>query len=79
VVVQSTTWHFLIGPHVDLKMPKLSDMRQPLMLPRHHDDVNMTHVTLCVCHVNCMEDDIICMDADVSSTDVDSSLLTRLG
>jgi hypothetical protein len=62
------TWHFLIGPHVDLKMSKMSDMWQPLVLLHHHDDVSMTHVMLCMCHIHCMDVDIICIDDDVSST-----------
>jgi hypothetical protein len=61
------------------KCPKMSDTWQPLVLPRHHADVSMTCVALCVCHVHCMDADVIRTDADVSSTDVDSSLLTGLG
>jgi hypothetical protein len=72
-------WHVFIGPHVNLKSPKMSDMWQPLVLPHHHADIIMTCVSLCACHVCCMDDDVICTDADVSSTDVDSSLLTGLG
>jgi hypothetical protein len=40
VAVWTATWHFLIGPHVDLKMSKMSDMWQPLVLPRHHVDMS---------------------------------------
>jgi hypothetical protein len=61
VVVQTTTWHFLIGPHVDLKMSKTSDTWQPLVMPHHHDDVSMTYDTLYMCHVYCTDADIICM------------------
>jgi hypothetical protein len=62
------------------KSPKMSDTWQPLVLPRHHVDImHMTHVTLYVCHVYCMNDDVIRTGADISSTDVDSSLLTGLG
>jgi hypothetical protein len=32
-----------------------------------------------MCHIHCMNADIICIDVDVNSTDVDSSLLTGLG
>jgi hypothetical protein len=32
MVVRTAMWHFLIGPHVDLKMPKMSDTWQPLVL-----------------------------------------------
>jgi hypothetical protein len=79
VDVHTTMWHFLIGPHVDLKMSKMSDTWQYLVLPHHHVDVIMTCVTLCVCHIHCTDVDIIRTDADVSSTDVDSALLTGLG
>jgi hypothetical protein len=79
MVVWTTTWHFLIGPHVDLKMSKMSDMWQPLVLPHHHVDVIMTCVSLYVCHVLCTDVDVIRTDVDISSMDVDSSLLTGLG
>jgi hypothetical protein len=55
------------------KKAKTNDMWQPLVLPRHHVDVSMTYVTSCLCHVHCMDVDVICIDVDVSSTDVDSS------
>jgi hypothetical protein len=57
----------------------MSDMWQPLMLPRHHADVSMTHVVLCDFHIFCTYDEFIRTDVDVSNTDVDSSMLTRLG
>jgi hypothetical protein len=57
----------------------MSDMWQPLVLPRHHADVIMARVTLCVCHVYRTDDDVIYTSVDVSSTDANSSLLTGLG
>jgi hypothetical protein len=79
VVVRTATWHLFIGPRIFPKSPKMSDTWQPLVLPHHHVDISMTHVTLCVCHIYCTDDDIIHTGVDVSSTDVDSSLLTGLG
>jgi hypothetical protein len=46
VVVRTATWHFLIGPYFILKMSKMSDTWQPLVLPHQHVDVIMTCVTL---------------------------------
>jgi hypothetical protein len=79
MVVQTATWCFFIGPRIDSKMPKTSDMWQPLVMPHHHDDIDMTHVTFFLFHIHCMDVDIIFTDVDVSSTDVDSSLLIGLG
>jgi hypothetical protein len=79
VVVQTTMWHFLISPHADRKMSKMGDTWQPLVLPHHHADVNMTSVILFMCHVQCTNVDVIRTDANVSSTDADSSLMTGLG
>jgi hypothetical protein len=50
------TWHFFIGPHGPLKMPKMSDTWKPLMLPHHPIDINMTSSVSCMtctwtCHV----------------------------
>jgi hypothetical protein len=73
VVVQTATWHNFTGPRNDPKMPKMSDMWQPLVLPRHHSDANMTRVTSYVCHVCFTDADIIHTDVDIDSTDVDSS------
>jgi hypothetical protein len=36
VVIRTATWHFSIGRWTDQKSPKMSDMWQPLVLPRHH-------------------------------------------
>jgi hypothetical protein len=36
------TWHIFTGPRNDLKMPKMGDTWQPLVLPRHHDDFMIT-------------------------------------
>jgi hypothetical protein len=71
------TWHDPIGPRIDLKMPKLGDTWQPLVLPRHHDDVMQRSA----CHVSSsfsfyvyyMDVDIIHMNSDVNSTDADAS------
>jgi hypothetical protein len=63
----------------DRQSPKMSDMWQPLVLPHHHADINMKHITLFVCHVHCTNDDIICTDADINNTNADSSLLIGLG
>jgi hypothetical protein len=60
-------------------MPKMGDMWQPLVFPRHNVDVIMTCVILYVCHIPCTNVDIIYIDVDISSTDVDSSVLTGLG
>jgi hypothetical protein len=73
VVVWTATWHNFTGPRNDPEMPNMSDTWQPLVLPHHHADINMTHVTSCTCHICCTDADIICTDVDVSSTDVDSS------
>jgi hypothetical protein len=43
--VQTSMWHDPIGPWISPKMPKLGDMWQPLVLPHHHSDISMTHVT----------------------------------
>jgi hypothetical protein len=51
VAIWIAMWHIFTGPQHDIKMPKMSDMWQPLVLPRHHADINMTHVTSCVCHI----------------------------
>jgi hypothetical protein len=45
-IVRTTTWHFLIGPCVSLKMSNLSDTWQPLVFPSQHAVVIMTHVAL---------------------------------
>jgi hypothetical protein len=79
MVVQSAMWFFTIGPRIDQKIPKMSDTWQPLVLPCHHDNIIMTHVTLFVCHVPCTDVDFIHTNADVNSTYADSSLLTGLG
>jgi hypothetical protein len=36
------TWHNPIGPQIGLKMPKLGDTWQPMVLPHHHADIMMT-------------------------------------
>jgi hypothetical protein len=38
-------WYDPIGPWIYPKMPKLGDTWEPMVLPRHRDDVNMPHVT----------------------------------
>jgi hypothetical protein len=72
VVAWTSTWHFFIGPWIDQKNPKMSDMWQPLVIPHHHDDVIMTCFTSYVCHVHCTDVDVIHTDVDVNNTDVDS-------
>jgi hypothetical protein len=66
-------WHNPIGPWIGPKVPKLGDMWQPLVLPHHHADYNMTHVISFSYYVCCMDVDVIHMDTDISSTDVESS------
>jgi hypothetical protein len=46
------TWHFFIGPHGCLKMPKMSDTWQPLMLPHHPADINMMSSCHCMTCTN---------------------------
>jgi hypothetical protein len=68
--------------HLSMDFPKkskMSDMWQTLVLPRHHDEKNMTHVSLYVSHVYCMDDDVIRTGADINSTNANSCLLTGLG
>jgi hypothetical protein len=78
VAVQTVTWHIFTGPRNDLKVPKMGDTWQPLVLPCHHDDVNMTCVTSCMCHVCCTDADIIRTDANINNTDADWARLTKL-
>jgi hypothetical protein len=71
--VWTTTWKNPIGPRIGLEVPNLGDTWQPLVLPRHHDDVSMTRSTFFSFHVYCMNVDIIHTDVDVNSMDVYSS------
>jgi hypothetical protein len=41
IIHTNDMWHFFIGPHGCLKMPKMSDTWQPLMLAHHPTNINM--------------------------------------
>jgi hypothetical protein len=77
--VRTATWQLFIGPQVVPKSPKMSDTWQPLVLPHHHVDINMTCVALFSFHICCKNYDVIHTNADASSMDADSSLLTGPG
>jgi hypothetical protein len=77
--IRPATWHFLIGPHVDRKILKMSDTWKPMVLSCHRADVSMTHVILCMFHIHCTNTYVIHTDADINSMDADSSMLIGLG
>jgi hypothetical protein len=71
MAVWTAMWHIFTVPRNDSKIQKMSDTWKPLVLPCHHADINMTHVSSYVCHVRCMDANISSMDADSSPANWD--------
>jgi hypothetical protein len=65
VAVWTATRHFSLVHGLTQKIQKRVTHENLSYWPRHHADINMTCVTSCMCHIHCMDADVICTDADV--------------